>query len=89
MKSIETIFLQRIPKRDMEIQVKHESKKNNGVETQSHVGSILSQLERTNTKSYNHSSLQDPDHCGLNVAPRNYFILKINMRKFGGKNHIT
>ena len=89
MKSIEAMFLQRIPERDMKIQENYENKENNGVETQSHVGSVLSQLESTNTESQNHSSLQDPHHRGFNVAPRNYFIPKIDMRKFDGKDHIT
>jgi hypothetical protein len=35
----------------MEIQGNHENKENNGVETQSHMGSILSQLESTNIES--------------------------------------
>jgi len=48
MKSIEAMFLQSILKRDTEIQGNLENKKNNGVETQSHMGSILSQLGRTN-----------------------------------------
>jgi hypothetical protein len=39
----------------MEIQGNHENKENNGVETQSHMGSILSQFESTNTESQNHS----------------------------------
>jgi hypothetical protein len=73
----------------MEIQGNHENKENNGIETQSHVGSILSQSESTNTKSQKHSSLQDPHHRGLNVTPRKYFIPKINMRKFDGKYPIT
>jgi hypothetical protein len=57
MKFIEIVLLQRIPKRDMEIQENHENKENNGVETQSHVGNILSQLESTNIESQDHSSL--------------------------------
>jgi hypothetical protein len=37
------------------------------VETQSHMGSILSLLESTNTESQNHdhSLLQDPHHQGF------------------------
>jgi hypothetical protein len=35
-KSIETILLQKIPNRDMEIQENHENKENKVVETQSH-----------------------------------------------------
>jgi hypothetical protein len=50
MKSIETMFLQTMPKGDTEIQGNLENKVNNGVETQSHMGSILSQLESTNTE---------------------------------------
>ena len=38
-KSIETILLQRIPERDMEVQVNHENK-NNGFDTQSYMVSI-------------------------------------------------
>jgi uncharacterized protein (DUF885 family) len=53
-KSIKTILLQRIPKRDMEIQEIMKIRRNNGVEIQSHVGSILSQLENTNIESQNH-----------------------------------
>jgi hypothetical protein len=83
------MFLQGIPKRDMEIQGNHENKENNGVETQSHMGSILSQLESTNTEFQNYSSLQDPHHQGFKSAPRNYFIPKIDMRKFDGKDPIT
>ena len=58
------MFLKGIPKRDMDIQGNPKNKENNGVETQSHVGSILSQLESTNTKSQNndHSLLHDPHH---------------------------
>jgi hypothetical protein len=60
----------------MEIQGNHENKEKNGVETQSHVGSVLSQLESTNIESQNHdySSLQDPHHQGFNATPRNCFI---------------
>jgi hypothetical protein len=91
MKSIETILLQRIPKRDMEIQGNHENKENNGVETQSHMGSILSHLESTNIESQNHdhSSLQDPHHQVFKSTPRNYFIPKIDMRKVESKNMAT
>jgi hypothetical protein len=70
----------------MEIQGNPENKENNGVETQSHMGSILSQLESTNTEFQNYSSLQDPHHQGFKSAPRNYFIPKIDMRKFDGKD---
>jgi hypothetical protein len=89
MKTLETNLLQRIPNRDMEIQGHHENKENNGVETQSHMGSIVSQLESTNTEFQNHSLLQDPHHRGFIAAPRNHFIPNIDMRKFDGKYHIT
>jgi len=39
---------------DMDIQENHENKKLNYFETQSHMLSILSNLERTNIESYNH-----------------------------------
>jgi hypothetical protein len=75
----------------MEIQGNHENKENKVVETQSHMGSILSHLESTNIESHNHdhSLLQDPHHQGFKSAPRNYFIPKIDMRKFDGKDPIT
>ena len=37
-------------------------KENNGVETQSYMGSILSQVDNTNNDYQNHSSLEDPHH---------------------------
>jgi hypothetical protein len=65
MKSIESIILHRIPKRDMDIQENNENKEKNGVDTQSHVGSILSQLESTNNESHHCLSLQDPHQTKL------------------------
>jgi hypothetical protein len=72
------------PKGDNKMDGNHENKDNKVVETQSHMGSILSLLESTNSESQNHdhSLLQDPHHQGFKSAPRNYFILKIDMRKF-------
>jgi hypothetical protein len=49
---------EKLPKRDMEIQGNRENNDNNGVETQLHMGIILSQLRRKNTKFQNHSLLQ-------------------------------
>jgi hypothetical protein len=91
MKTLETILLQRIPNRDMEIQGNHENKENNGVEIRSHMGSILSHLESTNTESQSqdHSLLQDPHHQGFMSTPRNHFIPNIYMSKFDGKDPIT
>ena len=89
MKTLETILLQRIPNMDMEIQGNHENNKNNGVEIQSHMRSILSQQGSTNIEFQNHSLLQDRHHQSLNATPRNYFIPKIDTRKFDGKDPIT
>lgn len=50
MITMENILLER-PKRDVEIQENHENKDKNDVENQSHMGSMLSTLERTNLKS--------------------------------------
>jgi chromosome segregation ATPase len=78
---------ERLPKGDIKMQGIHENKENKVVETQSHMGSILSLLESTNSESQNHdhSLLQYPHHRGFNLEPRNYFIVKIDMRKFDGK----
>jgi hypothetical protein len=58
---------ERLPKGDNKMQGNHENKENKVVETQSHMGSILSHLERTNIESQNHdhSLLQDPHHQGF------------------------
>jgi hypothetical protein len=69
--SIKSMLLQRVPKRDTEIQGNPKNKKNNGVETQSHIGSILSQLDNTNTEFQNYSSLQDPHHQEFKSTPVN------------------
>jgi hypothetical protein len=48
-------------------------------------------IEEINIESQNHdySLLQDPHHQGFKLASRNYFIPKIDMRKFDGKDPIT
>ena len=38
---------------------------------------------------YDISLLQDPDFHGFNLAPRNYFIPKINMRMFDANYPLT
>jgi hypothetical protein len=69
----------------------HENKENKVNDTQSHLGGILSLLESTNYESQNHdhSLHQDPHYQGFKLTRRNYFILKIDMRKFDGKYCIT
>jgi hypothetical protein len=59
---------ERLPKRDIKMQGNHENKENKVVETQSHMESILSQLESTNIEFQNYSSLQDPHHQGFKSA---------------------
>jgi len=89
---MENILLERLPKRDVEIQWNHEHKEKHVVENQSHMRSILSQLESTNLESQNHNhefSIQYPKHHGFNLAPRNYYIPNIDMRKFNGNNLVT
>ena len=76
----------------MEISVNHEHNERNGVETQSHMGSILSQLESINIESQSHNQdvlLQDPHNQGFKSSPRNYYIPKKNMRKFDVNYPIT
>jgi hypothetical protein len=73
----------------MGIQGNPKNKENKGVETQSHMGSILSQLESTNNEFHNYSSLQYLHHQGFKSTPRNYFIPNIDMRKFDGKDPIA
>jgi len=48
-------------------------------------------MEEINVESQNHdfSSPQDPHHKRFNEILSNYFILKINMIKFDGKDVIT
>ena len=48
-------------------------------------------IEEINIESQNHdySSLQDPHHQGFKSTPRNYFVPKIDMRKFDGKDPIA
>jgi len=48
-------------------------------------------VEEIKIEFHNHdySSLQDPHHHGFNLAPQNYLIPKIDMRKFDGKDPIT
>jgi hypothetical protein len=62
---------ERLPKGDIKRR-NSENNENKVVETQSHMGSILSQLESMNTEFQNYSSLQDPHHQGFKLAPRNY-----------------
>jgi hypothetical protein len=64
---------ERLPKGDIKMQGNHENVEEIKIESQNH----------------DYSSLQDPHHQGFNVAPRNYFIPKIDMRKFDGKDPIT
>jgi hypothetical protein len=75
--SISSIILhtlnERLPKGDIKMKGNHENVEEINIESQNH----------------DYSSLQDPYHQGLNVAPRNYFITKINMRKIHGKDSIT
>jgi hypothetical protein len=91
MKTLETVLLERILKRHMEIQGNNENNENNCVEIRSHMGSILSHLQSTNTESqiHDHSLLQDTHHQGFVLAPRNRFIPNIDMRKFDSKDPIT
>ena len=63
----------RIPIRDFKMKGNHENIEEIKIESQNH----------------DYSSLQNPHHQGFNVAPRNYFIPKIDMRKFDGKDTIT
>jgi len=89
--SLESIFLhldERLPKGDIG---NIENKDKNIVEPQSHMGNILKKVEKMSMESKNHyySSCKDPHHTGFNSTPRNYFIPKIDMRKFDGKYPIT
>jgi hypothetical protein len=89
--SMATIFLhldERLPKGDTG---NIENKDNNIVEPQLHMGNILKNVENMSMDSHNHdySSLKGPYHRGFNSTPRNYFIPKIDTRKFDGKNPIT
>jgi len=81
---------ERIPKGDIKMKLIHENQENKVDENQSHMGGIMSLLERKNPEyqNHDHSLLQDP-HCqGFKSTPRNYFILNINMRNFDGKDRI-
>ena len=54
---------------------------------QSHLEKIEKQLESRKLES---SKVDDSlQHHGFNSGPRNYFIPKIDMRKFDGKDPIT
>jgi hypothetical protein len=72
-----TIFLhtldRRLPKKNIKIQGNHENVEEIKVEYQNH----------------NYSIFQDPCHQGLNAAPRNYLIPKIDMGKFDSKDPIA
>lgn len=68
----------------MEFQGNHEHKEKHDVETQSHIRSILLQLETTNIELQNINRefpIQGPHHQGFNSVPRNFYILKIDMNK--------
>jgi transcriptional regulator of heat shock response len=82
---------ERNPKGDLKIQGNHENKENRVVETRSHIEIFLSLLESTNFESQNHDHLllQEPHYQGCKLTPMNYFIPKIDMRKFDGKDPIT
>ena len=85
MKEIQNILLQNL-------RGNHENKNRNGVDTQSQMKSILSQLKSTNIESHNHNQdflIQDPHHHGFKSTTRNYYIPMINMRKFDGNDSIT
>jgi len=89
---MENVLLQKLPKRYLETQGNHEHKENDVVENQSHMGSMLSQLEIKNFESQNHNhefSIQDPHHQGFKLAPMSYYILNIDMRKFDGNAPVT
>lgn len=51
MKELQNIILRGLPKMDVEIKGNYEHKEKHGFENQSHVGSMLSQLERKNIES--------------------------------------
>ena len=82
-----------------EIRVRHTHKsftqeevnENKDVESQSLIGKVEAQLniKKSESLTYNISSAQDP-HChGFNSAPRNYFILNIDMIKIDGNYHVV
>ena len=74
---------------NMENIVKH--LENKRIETQFNIESIVTQLEneRIESPTPNHSLLQDSHHHGFNLGPRNYFIPKIDMRKFNVNDPMT
>ena len=58
---------------DIKMQEIHENVKEINIESQNH----------------DHSSLQGIHHGGFDMAPRNYLIPNIDMRKFDGKDPIV
>jgi hypothetical protein len=72
MKEIKSLLILNSPPQE-------EDKENKRIESQSHMENILTHLEnkRIESQTLDHSSLQDPHHCGFNLGPRNYFIPKM------------
>jgi len=85
------ILDERIHKGDNVTQGNHENKDNFFFQPQSHMENILTNAKNIKIESYNHdySSLQGLHNLGYNLAQRNYFIPKIDMSKFDGKDLIT
>jgi hypothetical protein len=85
---------ERLHKGDIKMKGIHKNKENKVDETQSQMGGggvILSLSDITNSESQNDDDLllQDPHYQGFKSAMMNYFILKIDMRKFDWKYPIT
>ena len=68
-----------------------EVKENKDVESQSLTRNIEAQLKikKFDSLTYYLSSLQDTYFQGFKLAPRNYFIPKIDMRNFDGNYPLT
>lgn len=89
MIALENLPFERLFKMGMEIQVNLEHKEKYVVENQSHMGSMLSQLESTNL---NHKNIlmnfQSKIHITRSSCQQQR-ITKIDMRKFDGNDFIT